>query len=220
MLSRPTIATTASRPGRCAIGWKTLRDALIARRAPTSTARCREAAKPAKSFSDWQQKIAALIAAPDPRCAGRSVRAHGGTAGAVAARLLLDWHRREEKAAWWEYFRLSRSLGRRSARRARRPFWPDICWVSRRNCESANPSLQLSSAGNRSARRRGLTQPGRRRDLARSYAISLENRTVDIKKRQDTAGFHPRRRFRPQVVRPRSWRRAGAHWRICCRPTA
>ena len=74
--------------------------AVIERPAPQS-------GEAGEDLSDWQQKIAALIerlthdVPIDP--AERSREQHARWLLAH----ILDWHRRENKAVWWEYFRLS-----------------------------------------------------------------------------------------------------------------
>ena len=59
-----------------------------------------------QDLTDWQQKIALLIHRLTDDVpvdvAERSTEQHAGWLLAY----ILDWHRREEKAAWWEYFRL------------------------------------------------------------------------------------------------------------------
>src|SRR5262249_8539445 len=57
--------------------------------------------------TDWQQKIAVLIHRLTEDVpldiAERNTEQHARWLLAY----ILDWHRREEKAVWWEYFRLS-----------------------------------------------------------------------------------------------------------------
>jgi len=59
-----------------------------------------------EDVTDWQQKIAALIHRLTDGVpldvAERNTEQHAKWLLAY----ILDWHRREEKAAWWEYFRL------------------------------------------------------------------------------------------------------------------
>ena len=70
---------------------------------------------PSEKLSEWQKQINALIAQltgdvpPDP--ADRTPEQHARWLLAHS----LDWHRREQKALWWEYFRLSDLADRRFA---------------------------------------------------------------------------------------------------------
>ena len=96
----------------CVSTWR-LRDWLETQRAAliaSGTAVPRPAAPegaPSEALGDWQEKINALIerltADVPADVAERTAEQH--------ARWLLahtlDWHRREQKALWWEYFRLS-----------------------------------------------------------------------------------------------------------------
>ena len=62
---------------------------------------------PSETVSAWQQKVGALAA----RLAGDvPVNVKERTPEQHARWLLanlLDWHRREEKSVWWDYFRLA-----------------------------------------------------------------------------------------------------------------
>lgn len=65
-----------------------------------------EAGAPSEAVDEHQQRIQALYerlagdVSPDPAERGESGQARWLLAN------MLDWHRREKKAAWWEYFRL------------------------------------------------------------------------------------------------------------------
>ena len=155
--------------------------------------------RPSEEISERQQMIQSLterIAGDvdpfgtdlDPAGYGRWVLAN-----------VLDWHRREEKATWWEYFRL-RDLsveeltderaalsglefigkvdgaGRTPVHRYRFP-------VQETNLRS---NLGLRSAGGD--------------DIGTLVSIDAENFTVDIKKRRNTADVHPEAVFAHDLV--------------------
>jgi predicted RecB family nuclease len=107
---------------------------------------------------------------------------------------ILDWHRREEKAVWWEYFRLAA--------------------LSAEDLLDERAGLSgLSFAGNAGGtakapihRYRFVPQETELRGcedlrhvgggrLGKVEAISFEGQTVDIKKRQDSADTHPQAVF-------------------------
>ena len=81
---------------------------------------------------------------------------------------MLDWHRREQKASWWEYFRL-RGLARRGAGRGKG--CAGRAGVRRACChteEERRRSLPLSASGMRDSRgrqalRRAMAAPSVRR---------------------------------------------------------
>ena len=66
--------------------------------------------EPSEKLSEWQEKINALVAqltdGVPPDVMERTPEEHARWLLAHS----LDWHRREQKALWWEYFRL-RDLG-------------------------------------------------------------------------------------------------------------
>jgi predicted RecB family nuclease len=106
------IAITGYNRDDCLSAWR-LRDWLEKVRSGLLAAGARIERPPPRSgeagddLNAWQLKIAALIerlthdVPIDP--AERSREQHGRWLLAH----ILDWHRREDKAAWWEYFRLS-----------------------------------------------------------------------------------------------------------------
>ena len=162
--------------------------------------------RPAPQFGDageelvaWQQKIAALIerltqdVPVDP--AERSREQH--------ARWLLahtlDWHRRENKAAWWEYFRLSalsaEELLEERAGLSGLSFSGAVGGSEKAPLHRYRfPPQDTDLRGEEELRQVGGAKFG---TIA---AISLEDRTVDIKKRQDTANVHPEAVFAHQIV--------------------
>jgi hypothetical protein len=112
---------------------------------------------------------------------------------------VLDWHRREDKAAWWEYFRL--------------------CALSDEELLDEKSALSglvfieaVKGSGRTAVHRYGFplqdidirdgeelrSQGGAR--LGTVAAISVEDRTIDIKKRKDTDAFHPTAIFSHQVI--------------------
>lgn len=158
-----------------------------------------KASESSQDLTQWQQKIAALIlrlthdvpvdiSARTPEQHARWVLAY-----------TLDWHRREEKATWWEYFRLSdltaEDLLEERAALSGLTFVDAVGGTAKAPIHRYSfPAQESDLHGNEDLRGLG----GNR--LGKVEAISLENRTVDIKKRQDTAGFHPHAVFAHQVV--------------------
>jgi predicted RecB family nuclease len=151
-------------------------------------------------LSEWQAKIDALIlkltvdVSVDPL--ERTAEQHARWLLAY----LLDWHRREKKATWWECFRLrdlsaedllderaglsgltflSQAGGTPKAPIHRYSFFPQ-------DTDVRNEDELHSIGGNK---------------FGTVVAISQDSRTVDIKKRKDTAGFHPDAIFAHKVIR-------------------
>ena len=112
----------------------------------------------------------------------------------------LDWHRRELKSTWWEFFRLAAL--------------PAEDLIDERAALSGLTFLEVAAGGTARTpvhRYRFLPQEVEFRGgeslracggtpLGKVEAISLEHRTVDIRKRQDSAATHPGAVFAHDVV--------------------
>ena len=113
---------------------------------------------------------------------------------------ILDWHRREEKATWWEYFRLNDSsvedLVEERQALAQMEFVGEVGGTAR------SPIHRYSFPVQETDLRGGETlhMPG---DVGIGGLVSLDSRrlTVDIKKRGDASGIHPGAVFAHDVVR-------------------
>jgi uncharacterized protein len=152
-----------------------------------------------QDLSDWQQKIAALIARlihdvpvdPAEQTAeqrGRWLLAH-----------VLDFHRREDKAVWWEYFRLSalsaEELLDERAGLSGLNLVGQVGGTAKAPIHRYSfPPQETDLRGDEDLRSLGGAKFGK------VAAISLEDRTVDIKKRQDTATLHPEAVFAHTVI--------------------
>ena len=101
----------------------------------------------------------------------------------------LDWHRREEKATWWEYFRLSElsveELANERAALAGLDFIGAVDAPGRTPVHRYRfPTQETNLRNGQPLRAAGGDRLG---DLV---ALNTENYTVDIKKRRDTADVH------------------------------
>jgi predicted RecB family nuclease len=114
---------------------------------------------------------------------------------------MLEWHRREDKAVWWELFRLSElpaeDLIDEKAGLAGLQFVGTVggtalCPVHR----YAFPLQEADVRPGKDLRSTGGAKFGCVEDF------DQESRTVDIKKRKDTAGFHPEAVFVHEYVDP------------------
>jgi hypothetical protein len=141
-------------------------------------------------LDEWQKKVAALI-----------VRLTAGVPDDLAERsaeqqarwllaFMLDWHGREKKAVWWEYFRL-RDLSAEDLLHERAGL-ADVTFLQHVGGTAKTPVHRYKFALQDTDIRveDDLRSVGGDK-LGRVVAISLDDRTVDIKKRGDTAGLHP-----------------------------
>lgn len=111
----------------------------------------------------------------------------------------LDWHRREQKAVWWEYFRLAvllaDELTDERAGLAGLTYLEPVGGTAKAPVHRYQfPPQETELRGGEDLRAVGGAKFGI------VEAISFEDRTVDIKKRQDSAGLHPEAVFAHKVV--------------------
>jgi uncharacterized protein len=111
----------------------------------------------------------------------------------------LDWHRREDKAVWWEYFRLSalstEDLFDERAALSGLTFVEGAGGTARAPIHRYRfPAQETELRGGESLNRQGGDKLG---SVAR---ISLDERIVDIKKRSDSVDVHPDAVFAHDVV--------------------
>ncbi|HLP66662.1 MAG TPA: TM0106 family RecB-like putative nuclease [Rhizobium sp.] len=112
---------------------------------------------------------------------------------------ILDWHRREDKAAWWEYFRLSaltpEELIDERAALSHLTFVADVSPPGARTPvhRYAFPQQDTDLRGDEELRMNGGDKIGS------VVAVSADDRTVDIKKMGKTADIHPEGIFAHQM---------------------
>ena len=103
---------------------------------------------------------------------------------------ILDWHRREDKATWWEYFRL-RDLSEEELLDERAGL-SGLRFVGETGNGSSAPvhryEFPLQETELRGEDELHCAGGDK---LGKITAISLEDYTVDVKKREDTAQIHP-----------------------------
>ncbi|WP_116808690.1 TM0106 family RecB-like putative nuclease [Steroidobacter cummioxidans] len=112
----------------------------------------------------------------------------------------LDWHRREQKSSWWEFFRLADLtpedlLDERSGI-AELVFRGSVGGTAKapiHRYQFPPQELELSEGD--------ALHLSQQQKLGTVAAISAENGTIDIKKRGDTASLHPRAAFAHDLVR-------------------
>ena len=116
---------------------------------------------------------------------------------------MLDWHRREEKAPWWEYFRLAElgdeelldeNAGVAGLELVGVVGGTDKCPVHRYRYPAQDTDVSdedpLHKVGGDA--------------LGSVVTIDTQARTIDIKKRSDAADFHPTAAFAHSVVTARA----------------
>ncbi|MDE0531122.1 MAG: TM0106 family RecB-like putative nuclease [Albidovulum sp.] len=154
---------------------------------------------PSEAISAWQERVNALT----ERLTGNvPVGGEDRTVGQQAQWLLAniaDWHRREDKSVWWEYFRLSELsaddlVDERNA-------LADLVFVDAVGGTARTPVHRYRFPGQETDLRDGkaLMSVGGEK-FGKLETISFEDRTVDIKKRMDSVDRHPPAVFSHELV--------------------
>jgi predicted RecB family nuclease len=156
-------------------------------------------AEPTEARTEWQERVDELVARltrdipADPRERSDDQKARWLLAN------VLDWHRREEKAIWWELFRLSdlsaEDLQQERAGLSGLEFVGTVGGTKRAPVHRYRFPLQDCEIRGEEA----LHAAGGAK-LGTVEAISYETRLVDIKKRADTAAVHPDAVFTHQFI--------------------
>ena len=139
---------------------------------------------------------------------------------------ILDWHRREEKALWWEHFRLAALAA--DDLLDERPGLAGLDYVGAFGGTAKAPIHRYSFPPQETELRGGedLRNCGGDK-LGTLDAISLDERWVEIKKRQDTAMLHPVAIYSHTIINTMPSRRASlsrseaaSALMVCPRPVA
>ncbi len=154
---------------------------------------------PNEKITDWLIKINGLIeqltadipADPEERDEEQQARW-------ILANI-LDWHRREDKAVWWELFRLAdlsaEDLLDERAGLSGLTYVGDAGGTARAPIHRYKfPPQETELRGSEDLRNLGGDK------LGKIDSISFDDYTVDIKKRQDSAGIHPQAVFEHTYV--------------------
>ncbi len=156
---------------------------------------------PSENVAQWLAAIAPLVEAlttntpVDP--AERTAEQHGRWLLAH----MLEWHRREDKAVWWEYFRL-RDLGADELLDEKSAL-SGLVYVETVGGTPAAPINRYRFAPQDTDVRPGKSlQYVGGQPMGAVEDISPEARTVDIKTRKDTAGLHPAAVFVHEYLSP------------------
>ncbi len=155
---------------------------------------------PSPELDDRQREVAALVdrltADVPPDAAARSVEQQARWILAHS----LDWHRRELKSSWWEFFRLAdltaEDLQDERYGVAGLVFRGSVGGTARAPIHRYQfPPQEMEL---REGDTLHLTQEQK---LGTVAAVSIESGTIDIKKRGDTVALHPRAAFAHDLVR-------------------
>lgn len=146
---------------------------------------------PSEELTERQRAIAALIerltadAPVDPEERSDEQQARWALA------YLLDWHRREEKATWWEYFRLSSLTANELIdERAALAHLTLVDTVARTKTGIPTHRYRFAQQDTDLRGDEDLRAAGGEK-IGKAVTVSTDERTIDIKKSKATADSHP-----------------------------
>jgi predicted RecB family nuclease len=149
---------------------------------------------PNEKITDWLIKINALIGRLAADIPADPVERNEEQQARWILANVLDWHRREEKTSWWEFFRLSDlSVDELMEERAG---LSGLVFIDTVGGTAKAPIHRYRFPPQETEIRGGEDVCSIGGDkLGKVDAISFTDSTIDIKKRQDTAGLHPKATF-------------------------
>jgi predicted RecB family nuclease len=152
-----------------------------------------------EDLTDWQRKIGLLVARLTHDVPIDVAERSAEQQGRWLLAYILDFHRREEKALWWEYFRLS-DLSAEDLLEERAGL-SGLTFLQAAGGTAKAPVHRYAFPPQETELRGGedLHSVGGAK-LGRVEAISLEDRWIDIKKRKDSASLNPEAVFAHQVI--------------------
>jgi predicted RecB family nuclease len=159
-----------------------------------------KSAQPSEDLDERQRKLAALVQRLTADVPADKVQRTPEQHARWILANTLDWHRREDKSTWWEYYRLEAlpagELFEERAAIAGLEFVGAVASTGKTPTHRYRfPPQETELRGEVDLHMAGGGKLG---SLA---SISFEDRAVDIKKRKDTADVHPSAVFAHEVVR-------------------
>ncbi len=144
---------------------------------------------PSEELDERQKRVAALTSELLEDVPADPAARTGEQAARWILAQLLDWHRRENKATWWEGYRLAaldddHLLDERVA-------LSGLCFVKRISVERKIPTDRYEFAKQETELRADKDLYHRGQKIGSVVAIDLVARTVDIRKSRNTAATHP-----------------------------
>ena len=146
---------------------------------------------PTERITDWLMKINPLIEQLTAGIPADPEKRDKEQQGLWVLANIIDWHRREDKAVWWEYFRL-RDLSAEELMDERTGL-SGLTFVNEVGGTERAPIHRYKFPPQENEFRGGenLCNCGGNKIMAKVTAISFEDYSIDIKKRQDSKATHP-----------------------------
>jgi predicted RecB family nuclease len=144
---------------------------------------------PSENLTERQKRVAAMISELTRDVPADSEERTGEQAARWLLANLLDWHRREDKADSWEFFRLRDLMDEDLV--DERAALSGLRFVQRVNVERKIPTDRYAFDMQETEIRAGKSVCHRGEKMGEVIAVNLADGTVDIKKTRRTADIHP-----------------------------
>jgi predicted RecB family nuclease len=144
---------------------------------------------PSEELDERQKRVAALVAQLTAGLPENPAERSGAQRAMWMLAQLLDWHRRENKATWWEGYRLA-DLDE-DALLEERAGLAGLTFVERLGIQRGIPTDRYSFLKQETEVRCGKDLYHRGERLGCVAAVDLAGLTVDVKKTKKTAELHP-----------------------------
>ena len=143
-----------------------------------------------EAVSERQQKSAALAEALLANIPADPETRNDEEAARWLLANLLDWHRRESKAEWWEYFRLKDLTDEELLDERAAISGLEFVGTIESDAKDSHRPVSLRKTGDKYSGRRDVCRK-RGEKIGEVVAIDIAARTIDIKKTKKTAAVHP-----------------------------
>ncbi|HET6175885.1 MAG TPA: TM0106 family RecB-like putative nuclease [Candidatus Sulfotelmatobacter sp.] len=145
---------------------------------------------PSEELDERQKKVAALVAQLTADIPFDSAARSDEQSARWVLAQLLDWHRRENKASWWEGYRLA-DLDDEDLMEERAGL-AGLRFVKRIGAERGIPVDRYTFEKQETEVRAGKDLYRENQKFGETVAVDVLARTIDIKKTRKTADVHPR----------------------------
>jgi predicted RecB family nuclease len=151
-----------------------------------------------EKIAERQQKVAQLISDLTAGLPTHPLARNDEQSAQWIMAQLVDWHRREEKSEWWEFFRLKDLVDEDLLEE--RDAIAHLRFVRNLGVDGRSPVDRYTFAKQETEIRDGDTVVHRGEPIGKVIAIDVTARTIDIKKAGKAVGVHPSSIYKSEIV--------------------
>ncbi len=151
-----------------------------------------------EKIAERRQRVSQLVSDLTLGLPGHPLARNEEQSGQWLMAQLLDWHRREEKSGWWEFFRL-KDLGEEDLLEEKAAL-AHLRFEGRIGVDGRSPVDRYSFDKQETEIRDGDSVVHRGDPIGKIVAIDAADRTIDIKKAGKAAEVHPTSIYKHEIV--------------------